>query len=97
PNLYVQVDIVGEQVRTDDAGNPDPKLPKRPAYAAGSIDLQIPPKARTLNVEVTPAAAKLGPGEETSLAVVVKDAQGKPVADAEAAVIVVDEAILSLS
>ncbi|HUS29363.1 MAG TPA: alpha-2-macroglobulin family protein, partial [Kofleriaceae bacterium] len=97
PNLYVQVDLVGMQLRTDDAGVPDPKLPKRPAYAAGSIDLPIPPKQRTLTVDVTPSAEKLGPGEETSLALVVKDAQGKPVADAEAAVIVVDEAILSLT
>src|SRR6185436_12462125 len=40
---------------------------------------------------------KLGPGEPVKLAVAVSDAQGKPVADAEAAVIVVDEAILSLT
>ena len=97
PNLTVQVDLVGSAPRVDDHGKPDPKLPRRPAYAVGSIDLPIPPKQRTLAVQVTPAAAKLGPGEATKLTVDVRDASGKPVANAEAAVIVVDEAILSLS
>lgn len=97
PNLVVQVDLVGMAPRLDDKGVVDPKLPKRPAYAVGSIDLPIPPKQRALEVTVTPAAAKLGPGEKTSLAVTVVDAAGKPVADAEAAVIVVDEAVLSLT
>src|SRR6185295_1283160 len=97
PNLTVQVDLVGLAARTDDHGVPDPKLPKRPAYAVGAIDLSIPPRQRTLAVAVEPAAAKLAPGEKTSIAVAIRDAAGKPVADAEAAVIVVDEAILSLT
>ncbi|HUJ59836.1 MAG TPA: Ig-like domain-containing protein [Kofleriaceae bacterium] len=97
PNIDVQVDVVGAAARIDDHGNPDPSLPKRPAYAVGAIDLPIPPKQRTLAVAVTPAAAKLGPGETTRLAIEVKDASGKPVANAETAVIVVDEAILSLT
>jgi uncharacterized protein YfaS (alpha-2-macroglobulin family) len=97
PNLTVQVDLVGSAPRVDDHGKPDPKLPRRPAYAVGSIDLPIPPKQRTLAVQVAPAAAKLGPGESTKLTVDVRDAAGKPVANAETAVIVVDEAILSLS
>ena len=97
PNLYVQVDLVGAAARTDDKGDPDPTLPKRPAYAVGMIDLPIPPKQRTLNVVVTPSAAKIGPGEKAQLAVEVRDAQGKPVADAETAVLVVDEAILALT
>ncbi len=97
PNIYVQVDLVGMAERQDDQGAPDPKLPKRPAYAVGSLDLPVPPKQRTLDVTVTPAAAKGGPGERTKLAVMVKDAQGRPVADAETAVIVVDEAVLALS
>ncbi|MEO7730917.1 MAG: alpha-2-macroglobulin family protein, partial [Kofleriaceae bacterium] len=97
PNLFVQVDLIGLAARTDDKGQPDPALPKRPAYAVGVIDLPVPPRQRTLQVGVTPAEAKLGPGTATSLAVTVVDAQGKPVADAEAAVIVVDEAILALT
>ena len=97
PNLTVQVDLVGTATRTDDHGVPDPKLPRRPAYAVGAIDLAIPPRQRTLAVEVTPAAARLAPGEKTQLALTVRDAAGKPVADAEAAVIVVDEAILAVT
>ncbi|HEX8114786.1 MAG TPA: MG2 domain-containing protein, partial [Kofleriaceae bacterium] len=80
PNLIVQVDLVGLAVRTDGAGVPDPKLPRRPAYAVGSIDLAIPPRQRTLSVDVAPAAARLSPGEKTSIAVAIRDAAGKPVA-----------------
>ncbi|HEY5934275.1 MAG TPA: Ig-like domain-containing protein [Kofleriaceae bacterium] len=97
PNLYVHVDLVGSAPRTDDKGKPNPKLPRRPAYAVGVLNLPIPPKQRTLAVTVKPAAAKLSPGESTTMAVEVKDANGRPVANAEAAVIVVDEAILSLA
>ena len=97
PNLTVQVDLVGMAARADDHGLPDPSLPRRPAYAVGSIDLPIPPTRRTLDVKVAPAAAKLGPGEKTSVSVTVTDAEGKPVADAQALVIVVDEAILTLA
>jgi len=97
PNMGVQVDLVGMAMRTDDHGVPDPKLPKRPAYAVGTIDLPVPPKQRTLQVAVAPNAAKLGPGESARIALDVRDAAGRPVPNAEAAVIVVDEAVLSLT
>ena len=97
PNLVVQVDLVGQTTRADDNGDPDPRLPKRAAYAVGAIDLSIPPKQRTLAVTATPSAAKVAPGETTTVAIDVRDAAGHPVADAQAAVIVVDEAILTLA
>ncbi len=97
PNLYVQVDLVGAAARMDDKGVADPSLPKRPAYAVGTIDLPVPPKQRTLAVVVEPNAAKLAPGEQVTLAIEVRDAAGQPVADAETAVLVVDEAILALT
>jgi alpha-2-macroglobulin len=97
PNLYVQVDLVGMAARTNDNGDPDPKLPKRPAYASGVIDLPVPPKQRTLAVTVAPNAPKLAPGESAKLTLDVRDAQGRPVANADAAVIVVDEAVLALT
>jgi alpha-2-macroglobulin len=97
PNLFVQVDLVGAAARSNDLGEPDDKLPRRPAYAMGAINLPIPPKQRTLSVTVTPSAAKLGPGETATVSVLVKDAAGRPVRDAEAAIIVVDEAVLSLT
>src|SRR5262249_6940780 len=43
------------------------------------------------------SAAKLAPGERASLALEVRDAAGKPVANAETVVLVVDEAILALA
>jgi uncharacterized protein YfaS (alpha-2-macroglobulin family) len=97
PNLTVQVDLVGAAPRLDDKGDPDPKLPKRPAYAVGAINLPIPPQHRTLKVEVKSNLAKVAPGEAAKLALVVTDAKGKPVANADAAVLVVDEAVLALS
>jgi len=97
PNMVVQVDLVGMAARLDDQGDPDLKLPKRPAYAVGMIDLPVPPKHRTLAVTVTPSASKLGPGEAAKLGVIVKDAQGRPVPNADATVLVVDEAVLALS
>ena len=97
PNLYVQVDLVGQAARTDDKGKPDLTLPKRPAYAVGSINLPIPARTRTLDVKVAPRAAKVGPGDSAKIDVAVVDANGKPVKDAEVAVIVVDESILALA
>jgi uncharacterized protein YfaS (alpha-2-macroglobulin family) len=97
PNLTVQVDLVGLAVRADDKGRPDPKLPKRPAFASGSLHLAIPPKHRTLTVTVDPAAAKVAPAEATSVAITITDAAGKPVPNAQALVIVVDEAVLALA
>jgi uncharacterized protein YfaS (alpha-2-macroglobulin family) len=97
PNIHVQVDLVGAALRTDDRGRPDEKLPRRPAYAVGQLDLSVPPRARTLAVEVAPAERSLAPGSKTSLDVIVRDAAGQPVAGADMAVVVVDEAVLALS
>ncbi len=74
-----------------------PALPKRPAYAMGQIDLPVPPRQRTLRVEVSPAVRKVSPGATTQLSLQVTDAQGRVVPGAEAAVIVVDEAVLALT
>jgi alpha-2-macroglobulin len=97
PNLHVQVDLVGAAVRTDDEGKPQEKLPKRPAFAKGELNLQIPPLARELAVEAKPRDKALEPGGETTVDVEVRDAAGKPVAGSELAVVVVDEAILGLT
>lgn len=97
PNLNVQVDAVGAAPRLDDKGNPVEGAPPRPAYGTGSLTLNIPPLSRTLTVTIAPAATQLNPGVETSLDLAVVDAAGQPVADAELAVVVVDEAVLALS
>ena len=69
-----------------------------PAYAVGAIDLPVPPKQRTLDGRRSRRARRSSrPARRRSSRVDVKDAAGRPVANAEAAVIVVDEAILALT
>ncbi len=97
PNLGLSVYLNGEADRVGDDGKPNPNLPKRPAYAMGSLSLSVPPTLRRLAVEVTPATPKVEPGAETSVAVKVRDASGKPVENAEVAVVVVDESVLALT
>jgi hypothetical protein len=97
PNLHVQVDLVGAAVRVDDDGRERPNLPKRPAFASGEINLEIPPDARRLSVRATPRATMLEPGKETFVDVEVKDAQGRAVQGTDTALVVVDEAVLALT
>ncbi|MFT3894350.1 MAG: hypothetical protein QM730_22185 [Anaerolineales bacterium] len=97
PNLNIQVDLVGSAPRTDDNGDLLKNVPPRPAFATAQLTLSIPPLQRTLSLQVTPDQSKLEPGGETTLTVLVKDAKNAPVADAELAVVVVDEAILALT
>ncbi|MBS1249220.1 MAG: putative lipoprotein YfhM [Chloroflexi bacterium] len=85
----------GEGVPTDD-GEGVPTEP-RPAYATGTLTLTIPPLERTLSLAVTAQDEKLEPGGETQLDILLTDADGEPVPDAELAAVVVDEAILALS
>ena len=54
------------------------KAPTRPAYASGSLNLEIPPLSRTLKVTVQPAATALEPGAQTTMTVTLTDASGKP-------------------
>ncbi|MET0624258.1 MAG: alpha-2-macroglobulin family protein [Pyrinomonadaceae bacterium] len=97
PNVYVQVDLVGAAARANEKGEEDSKLPKRPAYALGQLNLTVPPLARKLQVTATPRDKALEPGGETTVAVEVKDAAGRPVQGGELAVVVVDESVLALS
>ncbi|MBV9928100.1 MAG: hypothetical protein JOZ96_23985 [Acidobacteria bacterium] len=97
PNVHVQVDLVGAAPRADDKGQANEKLPKRPAFATGSLSLSVPPLARKLAVTATPRDKALEPGGETTVTVEVKDAAGRPVAGSELAVVVVDESVLALT
>ncbi|MCY0989417.1 MG2 domain-containing protein [Nannocystis sp. ILAH1] len=97
PNLHVHVDLVGAAPRTRDDGTVDPNLAPRPAYAAGAVNLRIPPRKRTLQLTAKPRDEELPPGAETVVDVELKDAEGKPVAGGEVALAVVDEAVLSLT
>ena len=97
PNAEVHVQLVGQDDRTDDAGNPDPRLPKRPAFATGSAAAKILPVNRTLAVKATAKLLALEPGGTTQIDVDVRDAAGRGVEGAEVAVVVADESVLALS
>ncbi len=97
PNVIVAVELVGAAPRTRDDGTVDPKLPKRPAFAAGQLSLPVPPKGRALALAVKPEADEVEPGAKVPVALEVKDAKGRPVANAELTVAVVDESVLALT
>ncbi len=95
PNVTVQVDLVGQASRDEET--PGKRRPGRPAFASGSLDLPVPPASRTLTLSVEPRDKALAPGGETVLDVGLRDSAGRPVANGEAAVVVVDEAVLALT
>lgn len=97
PNIYAQVDLVGAAVRTNDKGEVDAKLSKRPAFARGNINLAISTASRKLTVSAEPREKTLAPGGQTEVDVEIKDVNGEPVANSEVAIIIVDESVLALS
>jgi alpha-2-macroglobulin len=97
PSLRLQVDLVGAAARANAAGEVDESLPKRPAFASGTLSLPVSLSSRTLAVRAEPREAAVEPGGSTHVDVVVQDAAGRPVAGAEVALVVADEAVLALS
>jgi alpha-2-macroglobulin len=103
PNIYAQVDLVGAAERPADEGVRGPRadggvrVPLRPAFASGNINLPISTASRKLTVAANPVDKTLAPGGSTKINVEVKDASGEPVANSEVAVVVVDEAVLALT
>ncbi|MDD9972066.1 MAG: Ig-like domain-containing protein [Myxococcales bacterium] len=97
PGFQVQVELVGQAARKDDSGQVNEGLPKRAAYASGTLSLDVPPLSRTLSVEVFPEQTGLDPGGKTHVQLHVTDAKGKAVSGAEVVLVVADEAVLALS
>ncbi|MGB3714436.1 MAG: alpha-2-macroglobulin family protein [Candidatus Promineifilaceae bacterium] len=97
PNLNLQVDLVGAAPRMSDDGEEISELPRRPAYALGTLNLDVSAFSRSLSLQIDPEDTALEPGGKTVVNVAVKDANGRPVPNAELAVVVVDEAILALT
>ncbi|MCB9766060.1 MAG: hypothetical protein H6739_40165 [Alphaproteobacteria bacterium] len=96
PNVVLSVELAGSAERTDDEGEPMPDKARRVAYATGTLMLKVPPRERTLKVEVQPAQAALAPGGETTIGVTLTDRAGNPVSG-EVALVAVDEAVLALA
>lgn len=97
PGIGVQIEVAGTAPRSGSDGRPDPDLPARPAFAAGQLMLPVPADERALTVDVAPRQARLEPGEGTQVDVAITGPDGEPVAGAEMLVVVVDEAVLSLT
>ncbi len=97
PNVHLQVDLVGQAPRDGASGGDAKTFVSRPAFASSTLDLPVPPASRTLTLAVTPREPALEPGAETVLELSLRDGEGRPVAGGEAAVVVVDEAVLALT
>jgi len=68
-----------------------------PAVAEGGLALEVPPDERRLSVEIDAEPASTEPGSQVETTVSVTGPEGEPVADAEVALVAVDEAIMALS
>ncbi len=97
PDVVARVDLVGQQVRDAENGEPDPSLPLRPAAASGQTTLSVPPTDRSLEIVVTPEKKALAPGASTRIGLTVHDAQGHAVRGASVALVAVDESVLALA
>ncbi len=97
PNLNVKVDLTGAAPRTNDDGETLEGVPDRPAFASGTLQLNIPPLSRTLELTANPRLTALEPGGRTTIDLKLVDATGEPVSNAELAIVVVDEAVLALT
>lgn len=97
PNLHIQVDLNGtaERIWYEDAR--DAKLPKRPAFASGELELNISTASRKLQVSAEPLEKNLEPGDQTKIKLKVKDFQGNAVTNSEVAVVAVDESVIALT
>jgi uncharacterized protein YfaS (alpha-2-macroglobulin family) len=95
--VEVQVDLAGSAPRLLDDGRGDPKLPPRPAFATGALALHVDPVAQRLTVSAGARQPVTEPGTDSTVDVSVKGADGAPVAGADVAVAVVDEAVLSVT
>ena len=99
PNMHVQVDLIGAAPPPAASSTGTPDAPSRPVRAGGGLNLPIVPLKSSLQVAVVVRGRQesMEPGRRVPIAVNVSDAAGRPVADAELAVVVVDAAAAALT
>lgn len=90
-NVHIQVDRIAKR-KTNDLVSPEPL----PAHMEASINLEIDLEASRLQVKARPRKPIVGPGDNAMFDVEITR-MDRPVANAEVALIVVDEAVLALS
>lgn len=84
PNIYVSVTLIGKD-------NQD-----RPDFRQGYLNLNVEPLSLSLKTTISLEPAKVGPREETTLTLFVRNSNGNPV-QGEFSVAVVDQAVLALT
>eukprot|EP01100_Stratorugosa_tubuloviscum_P013548 TRINITY_DN683_c0_g1_i7.p1 TRINITY_DN683_c0_g1~~TRINITY_DN683_c0_g1_i7.p1 ORF type:complete len:1884 (-),score=903.40 TRINITY_DN683_c0_g1_i7:215-5866(-) len=98
PNVQVSVFGGGPGKRIDDLGHVIENAPPKPAHANGSINLKVNKLHKTLQVQVSLPCQTFVPGAQTVVDVSVVDSLTKqPVNESEVTLLIVDEAVLSLS
>jgi len=102
PGFRAQARVVGTRPREAGKATGEAKRSAgqlRQAYGIASLNLKVSRRRRTLDVAVVPNRddEEVAPGKEVTATVKVTDYAGNPVPKAEVTLVVVDEAVLSLS
>lgn len=87
PNVYVGVVLI----KGIDETNPTA------AMRVGFAEIKVDVNEVELDIQVTPSAEEIRPGETLTFTIQVNDSAGDPVEDAELSVALVDKAVLSLA
>jgi len=85
PNVYIKAYVIGSQ-----SGNP------LPIFKRAMSVIKVVTDFKKLSVQIVPSKQNYLPGEKITLALSVKDADGKAVAGANGSIAVVDESLLAL-
>lgn len=86
PNFYVKVFLIGQ-----DAGA------KLPTYKRALAVMKVTTDPKRLSVVVTPEKKQYLPGDRVKLTIAVKDSEGRPMANANGSLSLVDESLLALA
>ncbi len=95
PNVFVSVLLARGRIadKPDETGLDFGK----PAIRLGYTELKVPSKKDLLTVSVAPDKKEVGPGGEVEVSLAVTDGQGRPVKEAEVALIAADAAVVQLA
>ncbi|MBI4748410.1 MAG: hypothetical protein HY774_07955 [Acidobacteria bacterium] len=88
PTLNIVLDLVGTTSRHQ--SQPEPKLPPRPVFATTRLTLDVEPVHQKLSVTVTHQNNHVISEKSAVVDVEIRDAQGRPVNQAECAFLVMD-------
>lgn len=85
PNIYVKVYLIGQDEKMD-----------LPVYKRALAVIKVVSDEKKLSVEVVPSKTRYLPADPVEVTVRVKDSEGKPVANANGSLSIVDESVLAL-